>query len=106
MHNKPIGEYFFSDQGIRLQYLDSEIMACVINRLICDEEPLLPEHDSVIVRESIKDEVKQHMEEAYLEVMGSKVFCFGSPLVSPVHLQAAYGMHKHPYHIRTGYLSI
>lgn len=76
LHNKPIGEYFFSDQGIRLQYLDSEIMACVINRLICDEEPLLPEHDSVIVRESIKEDVKQYMEEAYLEVMGSKVFCF------------------------------
>ena len=75
LHNKPIAQYFFSDQGIRLQYLDSEIMASVINRLICEEEPLLPEHDSVIVRQSIKESVKEYMEEAYLEVMGSKVFC-------------------------------
>lgn len=76
LHNKPIAEHFFSDQGIRLQYLDSEIMACVINRLICEDEPLLPEHDSVIVRQSIKEKVKEYMHEAYLEVMGSDMFCF------------------------------
>lgn len=76
LHNKPVAHKFFTDQGVRLQYLDSEIMASVINRLICEDEPLLPEHDSVIVRQSIKESVKEYMEEAYLDVMGSKVFCF------------------------------
>jgi hypothetical protein len=37
---------------------------------------LLPEHDSVIVRESIKDRVQQYMRDAYKEVMGSDMFCY------------------------------
>lgn len=75
-HNKPIAEYFFKDQGIKLQYLDSEIVADVLNRLLMEDEVLLPEHDSVIVRESIKDKVMVYMRSAYRELMGSDKFCY------------------------------
>lgn len=74
-HNKPIAHYFFTDQGVKLQYLDSEIVADVLNRLLMEDEVLLPEHDSVIVRRSIKEKVKVYMEEAYTELMGNNKFC-------------------------------
>lgn len=75
-HNKPIAKYFFKDQGIKMQYLDSEIVADVLNRLLMEDEVLLPEHDSVIVRASIKDKVMGYMRSAYRELMGSDKFCY------------------------------
>lgn len=75
-HNKPIAKYFFKDQGIKMQYLDSEIVADVLNRLLMEDEVLLPEHDSVIVRKSIQDKVMRYMRSAYLELMGSDKFCY------------------------------
>lgn len=75
-HNQPIAKHFFMDKGVQMQYLDSEIVADVLNKLLMEDEVLLPEHDSVIVRESIKDRVQQYMRDAYKEVMGSDVFCY------------------------------
>lgn len=75
-HNKPIAHHFFKDRGVQLQYLDSEIVADVINRLICEKEPLLPEHDSVIVKQAAKGRVMQYMQDAYREVMGNDKFCY------------------------------
>lgn len=75
-HNQPIAKHFFTDKGIQMQYLDSEIVADVLNRLLMEDEVLLPEHDSVIVRESIKERVDQYMKDAYKEVMGSDMFCY------------------------------
>jgi hypothetical protein len=75
-HNQPIAKHFFTDKGIQMQYLDSEIVADVLNKLLMEDEVLLPEHDSVIVRESIKDRVEQYMRDAYKEVMGSDWFCY------------------------------
>lgn len=75
-HNKPIAEHFYKDKGVQLQYADSEIVAEVLNRLLMEDEVLLPEHDSVIVRQSIKDKVHRYMREAYKEIMGSDNFCY------------------------------
>lgn len=75
-HNKPIAEHFYKDKGVQLQYADSEIVAEVLNRLLMEDEVLLPEHDSVIVRASIKDKVYRYMREAYKEIMGSDNFCY------------------------------
>jgi len=44
--------------------------------LLMEDEVLLPEHDSVIVRSSIKDKVYRYMREAYKDVMGSDEFCY------------------------------
>lgn len=75
-HNQPIAKYFFKDQGIKMQFLDSEIVADVLNRLLMEDEVLLPEHDSVLVREAIKGRVVEYMRQAYLELMGNDMFCF------------------------------
>lgn len=40
-----------------------------------EKEPLLPEHDSVIVKQEVKERVMQYMREAYKEVMGNDKFC-------------------------------
>lgn len=75
-HNKPIESHFYKDKGVQLQYVDSEIVAEVLNRLLMEDEVLLPEHDSVIVRSSIKAKVYRYMREAYKDVMGSDEFCY------------------------------
>jgi hypothetical protein len=74
-HNGPVADSFFKDQGVYLQYLDSEIIADVINKLIMQGECLLPEHDSVIVKASLEYEVLIYMHEAYKKAIGSTKFC-------------------------------
>ena len=69
-------QLLYKDKGVQLQYVDSEIVAEVLNRLLMEDEVLLPEHDSVIVRSSIKDKVYRYMREAYKDVMGSDEFCY------------------------------
>lgn len=75
-HNSPIVKYFFKDQGVSLQYLDSEILSDVMSKLIMQGEVLLPEHDSVIVLEELEGVALQYMKDAYLKVMGTDKFCF------------------------------
>lgn len=74
-HNSPIAKYFFKDQGVSLQYLDSEILSDVMSKMIMQGNVLLPEHDSVIVTEDLEETALQYMKEAYLKVMGSDKFC-------------------------------
>lgn len=73
--NLPIEEHFFSDVGISLQRIDSDIVERVIQALLDKGEVLYPEHDSVIVRESLEHEVTQLMRKAYFDVIGSDQFC-------------------------------
>lgn len=75
-HNSPIAKYFFKDQGVHLQYIDSEILSDVMSKLIMQGEVLLPEHDSVIVLEDLEGVALQYMKDAYLKVMGSDKFCY------------------------------
>lgn len=75
-HNSPIAKYFFKDQGVHLQYIDSEILSDVLSKLIMQGEVLLPEHDSVIVLEELEGVALQYMKDAYLKVMGSDKFCY------------------------------
>lgn len=74
--NLPIGDSFFSDVGVELQRVDSDIIEQVISNLVEMGEVLYPEHDSVIVRESIEHDVTRLMREAYFNVVGSDQFCF------------------------------
>lgn len=73
--NQPIAEYFCSDVGVQLQRIDSDIIEKVIQQLLEEGEVLYPEHDSVIVRESIEHHVTQLMRKAYFDVIGSDKFC-------------------------------
>ena len=74
--NLPIGDSFFSDVGVELQRIDSDIIEQVISNLVEMGEVLYPEHDSVIVRESLEHVVTRLMREAYFNVIGSDQFCF------------------------------
>ena len=73
--NRPIQEYFYQDKGVDLQFTDSEIMFRVLNSLAEIGEPAFSEHDSVIVRKSIKAQAKQLLRDAYFSVVGSDKFC-------------------------------
>jgi hypothetical protein len=74
-YNEPIAGAFFSDVGLALQNVESEIIGKVIDALISTDELLLPVHDSVIVKAELKEDVLKMMHYAYSEVLGSDRFC-------------------------------
>lgn len=71
----PILDCFFSDKGIELQNVDSEILSRVLTNIIETNDIFLPEHDSIIVKESIAAYAESLMREAYKDVVGSDRFC-------------------------------
>jgi len=71
-HHKPINKYFFSDIGIELQYLDSEMAMRVLHHFMDNDLVLLPEHDSFIVERHNKNELRSTMVDAFKHVMGTK----------------------------------
>lgn len=73
--NAPIHPAFFHDSGIKLQYVDSEIMANIMTKMLTLKQPILPEHDSVIVRWDMEEQAREYMREAYKAVVGSDRFC-------------------------------
>lgn len=76
-YNDPISEHFFSDKGVILQNIDSEILAMVINKLLTeDEQVCIPEHDAVIVCEEIRPQAERYMREAYKRIVGDDTFCY------------------------------
>jgi len=68
--HEPIKDYFFSGEGLKLQYLDSKIMANILDRMMKQGIPALPVHDSVICPVRHKDFLRQVMIEEYVNVMG------------------------------------
>lgn len=74
-NNKEVSEYFNSGVGLRFQNLDSEmIMECIKNFIEVDEV-LLPVHDSIIIKKSLKNFGIKCMKDAYKKVMGSDFNC-------------------------------
>ena len=59
-----------SDKGIDLMYIDSLITEAIIRRFVEDDKPILPIHDSYIVKQSDRLYLKQVMNEACNEVLG------------------------------------
>lgn len=74
-HNKEVDSYLNSGVGLRFQKLDSEMITYCIQRFLEKGEVCIPIHDSLIVKESMKEFAKRCMEDAYENVMGSKVNC-------------------------------
>lgn len=63
-NNAPINQYFFSNAGVKLMYLDSLICLRVITRYIRKTQKLiLPVHDSFIVEHTDQELIKVMMEE-------------------------------------------
>lgn len=67
--------YFFSGCGISLQWKDSEIMDYIIEHFLMEGELILPVHDSIILKDSLKEQGIRVMREAYSFVLGSDNNC-------------------------------
>ena len=67
--HEPIKEYFLGGKSLELQYLDSIIMANILDRLTKKSIPALPVHDSVICPAQHEDFLRQVMIEEYHKVM-------------------------------------
>lgn len=73
-HNSLIAKDFFQDKGIWLQNIDSEIALRVIDLMLQSGEIVLCWHDSFQCRQSAVDLLRVAMDEAWNDVLGSKVF--------------------------------
>ena len=70
--HKPIEKYLFSDAGILLQNLDSQIINSILIRLMEHGILGLPVHDSVIVQAEYRELLREIMIQEYESVMGFK----------------------------------
>ena len=70
--HKPIEKYLFSDAGIWLQNLDSQIMNSILIRLKDNGILGLPVHDSVIVQKEHEGILREIMVSEYEAMMGFK----------------------------------
>jgi hypothetical protein len=68
----PIEKYLFSDAGIRLLNLDSQIMNSILMRLMDEKILGLSVHDSVIVQKEHESKLREIMIQEYEAVMGFK----------------------------------
>ena len=71
-YHEPIKEFFLKGKGLELQYLDSTIMASILERMTRKGIPALPVHDSVICPARHESSLHQVMVEEYEKVMGFK----------------------------------
>lgn len=74
-HNDVIGHYFFSDTGILLQKLDSDIMLEIVSTMLQKGHTVLCYHDSAIVKESAEEDLYKAMRDAWVDVLGDDTFC-------------------------------
>lgn len=74
-HNPFMKEHAFTGCGLELQNLDSRMMDIVVDYFTNKNEFCLPVHDSVVVRQSLKDEAIAVMYEAYGQIMGNADNC-------------------------------
>ncbi len=68
--NDYIHTYFFSDSALDLMAVESTMMDYIIERVMEDDQIMIPLHDSVIVQERYKDRAVGIMERAYDVVVG------------------------------------
>lgn len=74
-HNHLIADKFFSDQGVHLQKIDSDILESIICDLLAQGEICLPWHDGLMVKKRHSDLVKESMYRAWYKKLGSVKFC-------------------------------
>lgn len=68
-HNKKIQDYFFTGYGIKLQKIDSDIAQAIIMHFARKGVLVLVIHDSFVIDEKYKQELKKKMKEFYEERM-------------------------------------
>ena len=71
--HKPIAHHFFSNVGVHLQRIDSDIAEIVMLKFAEMGYPVLPLHDSFILHNGLESVLKKVMREAFDEVVGGQV---------------------------------
>ena len=71
--HQPIADKFFTGQGLRLQRIDSEIAEYVMLHFAKHDMPILPLHDSFLIRSGYEESLEQVMQEAFYHLVGSDV---------------------------------
>lgn len=66
--HKPIEKYFYSGEGIKLQFLESCMAESVMLKMLAINRPILPVHDSFIMRTGLNKELEVAMNEAFVEL--------------------------------------
>ena len=74
-HNDLIKDKFFSDAGIYLQNTDSKIMMSIVGAMGAKGHAVLAYHDSVLVKASAENDLREAMYAAWKEVLGDTTFC-------------------------------
>ena len=64
-HHAPIGKYFFTGYGVKLQNIDAEIAEHVISHFTQQEVPVLCIHDSFVIQATKETELLGVMEDAF-----------------------------------------
>ena len=68
--HQPIQDFLFSGIGLKLQNRDSKITEAILMRLMHENTPCLPVHDSYIVETRYREALEQAMIEEYEKIMG------------------------------------
>jgi hypothetical protein len=68
-----IEDAFFTDQGMSLQFYDSQMAELVMLAFAKDKKPILPVHDSFLVLEDDQELLLERMTAAYQEVLGADI---------------------------------
>lgn len=68
-----IKQYFYSGEGLRLQYQDSLVATKVIDHFVNQDIPILPFHDSFIVESKYASGLKSLMQSSFKQVMGFSI---------------------------------
>lgn len=81
--NPFLRDHLFSDKGIRLMYVDSEITRYIINEFVKMDIPILSVHDSYLIQHKQIINLKNIMNEATKAVVG-KQLKFAQDFYSPI----------------------
>lgn len=68
VRHRPIRQFFYSNYGVKLQRLDSEIAERIINRFTERDIPVLCVHDSFVIKPGYENDLVPRMNEAIWEV--------------------------------------
>ena len=68
-----IEDAFFTDEGMKLQYYDSQMAELVLLSFAKGKRPILPVHDSFLVLEDDEELLLERMEAAYQQILGEDI---------------------------------
>lgn len=80
--HQPISDLFYSNAGLRLQKIESDICLKILDLFARLMKPIIPKHDSFIVKRNDQTLLKEAMQTAWIEVI-SDLKDDGKPVQAP-----------------------